>query len=81
MVLVLVTFGLLVSFNILYTNYATRVGDARWCDLMVGLDDRYQKLETKDPDALDFRNRVHKLRQDLRCPPSPIEIPTLRRSP
>lgn len=66
----LVSVVVLFSFQILYTNYSNRKSDQRWCDLMVGLDDRYQALDTKDPDAIKFRNDVHKLRGSLQCPPA-----------
>jgi hypothetical protein len=76
----ILAFGALVAFGILYINYTNRQNDLRWCSLMVGLDDRYQGLDTKDPDAIKFRDDVHRLRQGLRCPPS-VFIPSPELSP
>ena len=69
-IMMLAAFILVTSFNILYTNRVNRDSDRLWCDLMVSLDDRYQVLETTDPDALRFKGQVRVLRQRLHCPPA-----------
>ena len=69
-IMMLVAFIMVTSFNILYTNHVNRESDRNWCDLMVGLDERQQRLKTTDPDAIKFIRDVHDLRRKLRCPPS-----------
>lgn len=59
--------GALVSFNIWYTADAIRRSDARWCELMTGLDARYQAIENPSPDAVKFRDQVHRFTQGLPC--------------
>jgi hypothetical protein len=63
----LAAFAALVTFSILYTNHVQRVSDRRWCELIPSLDDRYQSLDTKDPDAIRFRDQVHRINESLPC--------------
>ena len=66
--IMLVSFIAVTSFNILYTNYINAKTNRNWCELMVGLDNRQQRIKTKDPDALKFIKDVHDLRRKLDCP-------------
>lgn len=78
--MMLVAFAAVTSFNILYTNYTNRESDRTWCELMVGLDNRYQNLKTSDPEAIKFRDQIHRIRNKLRCPPSEsTPLPSFRR--
>jgi hypothetical protein len=63
-------FAMLVSVgaSIAYMRHNASEADQRWCALMVGLDDRYQKLPSDaDPEARKFAGQVHTLRTRLGC--------------
>ena len=59
--------ALLVVVNILYTNYSQRQNDRRWCELVTGLDNRYQALKEPTPEAVEFRDIVNRLQRSLPC--------------
>jgi hypothetical protein len=60
----LVTVGVLAGFTITYVTVQQR----RICGLIVLIDDRQQSLPVPtDPDALKFRNEVHRYRVNLGC--------------
>jgi hypothetical protein len=63
----LIIVGALISFNIWYTANQIRESDRRWCELIPSLDDRYQRLKTADPEAIKFRDQVHRIRSGLPC--------------
>lgn len=67
--------GLAIIFVVMYVGWTQRVADERWCGLMTGLDDRYQRLESPDPDARRFADQVHELREDLPCDPPTVYAP------
>jgi hypothetical protein len=77
----LLAFMLLVSFNIWYTNYVQRQSDQRWCELIPSLDDRYQALNTEDPEAIRFRGQVNRIRKSLPCEKTPSQTPLPAVSP
>jgi hypothetical protein len=72
-VLALIAVGLLVSFNIWYTAQAIHTADARWCELISGLDDRWRAIPNPAPEAAKLAVTLSKLRQDLECStPGPV---------
>lgn len=67
-VLVLIMgFCILTSFNIWYTNKEIRESDRIKCALFVGLDDRYSALPGADKDQMELIVIVRQLRNDLPC--------------
>lgn len=71
----LVGLGLAIVFTVMYVSWTQRTADERWCGLMTGLDDRYQKLQSPDPDAQAFARQVHEIRVSLPCDASPVRAP------
>jgi hypothetical protein len=69
----LVALGALISFTLWYTAWAQAQSDKRWCEFMVPLDQRYQKLlddpnAITNPDTKEFADRLHFLVKDrLNC--------------
>jgi hypothetical protein len=66
----LVAMILLVSFNLWYTSYSQAKADSRWCELVGGLDDRYQRLSAQqkaDPEVAKFIRTMGRLRSELHC--------------
>lgn len=66
----LVGVAALAVIMIMYVAHAQRVSDSRWCELMISLDDRYQRLENPNEDAQKLAAEIHSLRQGLHCPSS-----------
>lgn len=77
-VVTLLTSLVLAGGNILYTNHVQHESDQRWCALMAGLDERYQKLQPPPADAteqqrqqyrdaVDFAVKIQRLRRQLGC--------------
>lgn len=75
--MMLVAFGLLTTFGILYTEHKSRVSDERWCDLVIGMDDNYRSapVSTLPPRVQTFARQIHKLREDLGCRATPLPPP------
>lgn len=59
--------AILIGISLWYIAYTQRVSDQRWCDLMTGLDRRYERLQNPDPDAQEFAREIHILTQSLPC--------------
>jgi hypothetical protein len=78
---IIVSFAALTSFNILYTNKEIRESDAIKCELFMALDDRYTALPHVDQDQLELIQIVRRLRNNLPCLPSGKPFPPLRPSP
>lgn len=76
-VVALVAFGALTTLGILYTDHKAQQADQRWCELFVGLDDNYRAAPrgTLPARTQKFADQIHKLRQDLGCPDTPVPIP------
>jgi hypothetical protein len=66
-ILGLVTLGLLISFTIWYTAWVQSNSDKRWCAFMAPLDQRYQQLQSPDPEAKKFAERLNDLVRGLKC--------------
>lgn len=62
-----VTLGLMIGVSILYTNYVDRQSNQAWCELFNGLDKRYQALQNPDPDAIEFRQQLARLKDKYDC--------------
>lgn len=63
----LVVLGALISFTIWYTGWSQAKSDERWCDLMLPLDQRQQKIVNPTPDQAEFAARMHRLVGKLNC--------------
>lgn len=51
-----------------YANYVDRKSNRAWCELITGLDERYQALPADaSPQAREFAAEVHQLRVELDC--------------
>lgn len=74
----LVIVGMLLSFNIWYTNNAVHKSNQLFCALFVATDDRYRALpSTADPEALKFGRLIHDLRVGLDCKETEVKLPPL----
>lgn len=62
-VIVFISMFAAVGVSVLYTYKSNQV----WCDLVVGLDIRYQNLHTTDPDAIKFARQIHTVVQKYHC--------------
>lgn len=62
-IIVFVSMFAAVGISIAYTYYSNQ----NWCDIVVGLDDRYQNLTTADPDAIKFAGQIHTIRHKFHC--------------
>jgi hypothetical protein len=58
---------LTVGMNIVYTTMAVHQDEQNWCEIVVGLDTRYQQLHSTDPAVIQFANQMHRLRAKLHC--------------
>ncbi len=57
-----------ITFSIVYTNRIDRESNQAWCDIINGLDNRYQKLEPNaDPDALEFARDLKDIKTKYDC--------------
>lgn len=75
--LALVGVFLALIINIFYVKHLNTQNDRRWCDLMVSLDRRYQAIPPgSNPQAQEFAQQVHSLRQELHCPADPSPVPS-----
>lgn len=75
-IIMLAAFISVSSFQLLYYNWSMKESQAIWCELVVSLDNRYQGLESTDPDALEFRDQIHRIRGGLPCPRSRPQVPS-----
>ena len=59
---------LAVGFNMYFTVRVAKQYNQQWCDLLVPLDDRNQKLpRSENEDDNVFRDRIHGLRVSFDC--------------
>jgi hypothetical protein len=57
-----------ITFSIVYTNRVDRESNQAWCDIINGLNDRYQKLEpNSDPNGLEFARQIAALKHRYGC--------------
>jgi hypothetical protein len=63
--MVMVAAFLVAAACIVYTNHVQRESNQKWCDVMTTLD--RQTTPATTPQAVDFRRKIHKLRQGLGC--------------
>lgn len=69
----LIALGALVAFTIWYTAHERRVADARWCELITSLDNRWRAIPNPAPEAQNLADTLSKLRKDLKCSyPGPV---------
>lgn len=66
-ILGLISLGALISFTLWYTAWSQQKADARWCELMVPLDQRQEQIKNPTPEQKEFRDSMHRLVGKLHC--------------
>lgn len=62
------TMLLLTLGAVQYANYVDRKSNQYWCELIAGLDERYQNLPPEaDAEAREFAVKIHNLKGKLDC--------------
>ena len=67
LVAVFVSMFVAVGLNIAYTSYKVHQDEQNWCEVVVSVDDGYQKTPPVTDAGRAFASSMHRLRERLNC--------------